>query len=307
MKTKQPFQFIVFIMGLLMLLNIQQLCGQNDPVISQQGLQRFIYNPAATGTSNSFQCGLINRNQWNGFPDAPVTRMLTAHTFIPKFKVGVGLVVVMDKLGLEENLQFKTAYSYHVWLNENNILSFGVSAGIFSKNFKLDQLVLEEQNDLGVNQLENVLVPDFDFGIELNRKRTTFGVSATHIFKSQMQSDNMQHPRHLHAYAHYKQPLTENILIRGISSYYNIGNIHGFELTVIGEIENTLWFGASKRFGESYVFLGGVNITNQIKVGYSYDLVLNPMKNYNSGSHEVFVHLKFDQKSAKSKSPRFFN
>jgi len=281
--------------------------AQNDPVISQQGLQRFIYNPAATGTSNFHQVGFISRNQWNGFPDAPCSNILTAHTFVPKFKTGLGIIAIQDKLGLEQNMVIKTSYSYHVWLNEKNILSFGVAGGIYSKRFNIGGLVLDEANDIGINNLENVVVPDFDFGIEYNRENLTLGVSSTHFINSFKNSDNTHHPRHFHAYGAYKQPISDNFLFTGIASFYNTRNISGYELTAIGEIENFLWIGFSHRFNESLVFLGGVYVSPNMRIGYSYDWNMNVLKRYSSGSHEVFVHFKFKRDNEKSKSPRFFN
>lgn len=296
---------------LFMFLLVAFLChhgaAQNDPLISQQGLQRFIYNPAATGTSNFHQIGFISRSQWNGFPDAPKSNILTAHTFLPRYNVGVGLVVIEDRIGLEQNLNIKTAYSYHVWLNDRNILSFGVTAGIYSKKFDIGNLVLEEQGDLGVNNLENSLIPDFDFGIEYQRQNFTLGASSTHILNSYKGSDNVRHPRHFHAYAHYIQPVSGNFFVRGIASFYNTRNINGYEVTAIGEFENLLWAGASYRFSESVVFLAGVHITPNIRIGYSYDWTQNVLKRYTAGSHEVFLHFKLNRKNLKSKSPRFFN
>ncbi len=309
MKTtiRKILQASTILMFLLCVILCTHVTAQNDPLISQQGLQRFIYNPAATGTSNFHQIGLISRSQWNGFPDAPKSNILTAHTFLPRFNVGLGLVVIEDRIGLEQNLNIKTAYSYHVWLNDRNILSFGVTAGIYSKKFDIGKLVLEEQSDLGINNLENSLIPDFDFGIEYQRPNLTVGVSSTHILNSYEGSTNVKHPRHFHAYAHYVQPVSNNFMVRGIASFYNTRNINGYELTAIGEFENILWAGASYRFSEAVVFLAGAYITPNIRVGYSYDLTLNNLKRYTAGSHEVFLHFKLNRKSMKSKSPRFFN
>ncbi len=308
METKLNIRIFQKILSILIIMCSMSLVSQNDPVISQQGLQRFIYNPASTGTSNFNQIGIISRNQWNGFPDAPNTYIFTGHTFIPKFKTGIGIVAVQDNLGLEQNQFLKAAYSYHVWINEKNILSFGLSGGCFIKRFDLGRLILEDQSDYSTLNLENSVTPDFDFGIEYNRENFTAGVSATHIVNSFKNSENIKHPRHLHAYTQYNQKIVDDVYLKGIVSYYNIQNIHGFELSCIGEVDNIMWVGLGMRIRESFVLMGGVYVSPFVRVGYSYDSNTNILKKYSSGSHEVFLHLKFKRNDQiKSKSPRFFN
>jgi type IX secretion system PorP/SprF family membrane protein len=291
--------FIVFSSGLAF--------SQNDPLISQQGLQRFIYNPASTGTSDYHQIGFIHRNQWNGFPDAPSGNILTGHTFLPGYSMGLGIVVAEDKTGIEHNLNIKTSYAYHVWLNEKNILSFGLSAGLFSKRFDIGKLILEQPESLEGLYLENTVKPDFDCGFEFQRKNLIVGVSATHFLNSFENSSNTKHPRHIHAYVNAVQPLTENFSLKGIASYYNVRNINGFELAAIGELQEHFWAGLGLRFQESAIIMAGFYIKPNIRVGYSYDWNTNMLKRYSTGSHEAFLHFRINKKEIKSKSPRFFN
>ena len=69
------------------------------------------------------------------------------------------------------------------------------------------------------------------------------------------------------------------------------------------------WAGASYRYKESIVGLIGVDITQNIRIGYSYDYNSGAIKSYSSGSHEILLLGSFNlQKSSiPSKSPRFFN
>ncbi len=293
---------------IVVIISIFPTFAQNDPVISQQGLQRFIYNPAATGTSNCRHISFINRTQWAHFPDAPRSNILLGNTFFPKYKVGIGIVAIHDKLGLESSTILKSSYSYHIWLNESNIFSFGLSAGIYSKKFDINNLILEEENDLTANELENKIVPDFDFGVEYNSEFLTIGISATHLVNSKKSSNNIKHPRHIHSYMHYKQYVSEYFFIRGIISYYMVRNVNGIELTAIGERENKLWAGLSYRYDESFILLAGIFLNPRTRIGYSYDWNLNVLKRYSSGSHEIFLQFKFGCiEYSESDSPRFFN
>lgn len=292
---------------MLMILHTYFINGQNDPMLSQQGLNRFIFNPAAAGTSNYFHTSFISRNQWTGFPGSPITNIFNAHNFIPALKVGIGLIAMQDKIGLESNFNIKTAYSYHVWLDEDNMLSFGVSAGIYSKNFALEKIILENPSDINVNNLENTVKPDFDFGVEFNRQELTAGFSITHLLNSHKNATNIKYPRHVYLYASYIYPVLENIDLKSIASVSNTSNLFSCELAVIGELKNKFWIGVMNRFNESAVLMGGYYITPKIRVGYSYDINYKPLKRYHGGSHEVFLHIMVEKKLIESKTPRFFH
>ncbi|HLP21746.1 MAG TPA: PorP/SprF family type IX secretion system membrane protein, partial [Chitinophagales bacterium] len=65
-----------------------------------------------------------------------------------------------------------------------------------------------------------------------------------------------------------------------------------------------LWLGAAYRFNDSYNFMAAVNITRQLRVGYTYDLTVSPLSKYTSGSHEVMLGFDFDFKKGKVVNPR---
>ena len=66
--------------------------------------------------------------------------------------------------------------------------------------------------------------------------------------------------------------------------------------------------GAMYRTGDAFGILAGVNITEQLLLGYSFDWSTKNMTGrYNSGSHEIL--LRYDlifNKEKKIKSPRYF-
>jgi len=75
-------------------------------------------------------------------------------------------------------------------------------------------------------------------------------------------------------------------------------------------INNKFELGAAYRNGDSVSGLASFYITPTLRIGYSYDYTLTNLRNFNSGSHEVFLlfDLDFAKLSNKGydKSPRFF-
>lgn len=292
---------------LLVFFTWTNIFSQNDPFISHMGLHRYLLNPAATGTDLSHQFGFIYRGQWIGFTDAPSTAILNAHSYLPYFQIGIGTIVIQDKLGIENTLTFKTTYAYHIIFDEVTILSMGLSAGIIRKSFEIHDLILE-QPEYDIEQaLETKLKPDFGCGFEMQINYFKTGFSISHIPNSNIRANNFRMPRHVYAYLQYIIPLSDKFLIVPNILYMNVSNIHSLSLSIRAEFEKTLWFGTNYQFFNNLTFMAGAFIQKNIRIGYAYDWNHSVIRKYNSGSHEIFLHYTIDRKNIKSKSPRFFN
>jgi len=67
-----------------------------------------------------------------------------------------------------------------------------------------------------------------------------------------------------------------------------------------------LWLGAMYRVDDSFGGLVQIQATNQLKIGYSYDLPINKLGAYNNGTHEIMVTFDFNFGSGRVRSPRYF-
>lgn len=301
MKPNQNHIVIIF---LLIFLHIQ---AQNDPFISHMGMHRYLINPAATGTELAHQLSFIYRAQWIGFQDAPRTAILNGHTYLPIFQVGLGGVIIQDKLGIENTTTFKTTYAYHIIFDETTILSMGLSAGVIRKSFDIQSLILENpENDIE-QTLETKIKPDFGSGLELQVENFKAGFSINHLPNSNLRANNFKLPRHFYAYCQYRIPVSDEIYAVPGMVYLNTANIQNVIFSLRGEYENTLWFGMQYEFFHTLIISAGAYIQKNLKLGYSYDWNHSIIRRYNSGSHEVFLHYAIPRKNIKSKSPRFFN
>ncbi|MFH0895509.1 MAG: type IX secretion system membrane protein PorP/SprF [Bacteroidota bacterium] len=284
--------------------------AQNDIQLSQQNFSRITYNPAATGNSEYLNVALFAREQWLGYDNAPSTQVLNAHKYFDKYKLGVGLQVVNDKLGIENTFNIKMAYAYHVWLQDKMILSFGLSAGIIYKNLDGTNMILQEANDpLAFYGKSSKLKPDFDFGVELNTPSYGFGASTTHLHTGLKGSDNFNMPRHYYLYGKYNYKPTEDITVIPQLGLNSTQYITIFEVNVVGNYKDLFWAGCSWRRKDAFVIMAGAKIHPMLKIGYAYDIGMGPVKSYSSGSHEIMLIGKFNALNSKyyKKTPRFFD
>ena len=68
----------------------------------------------------------------------------------------------------------------------------------------------------------------------------------------------------------------------------------------------TFWMGISYRTSNTIAIILEYEITTQIKMGYSYDYDLNPIKTGFSGSHEIFLGFNYNVFKSRMRSPRYY-
>ena len=67
-----------------------------------------------------------------------------------------------------------------------------------------------------------------------------------------------------------------------------------------------LWLGAMYRLGDSFGGLFQLQVTNNMKIGYSYDFPISALGAFNKGTHEIMVSFDFNLERNKVRSPRYF-
>ena len=67
-----------------------------------------------------------------------------------------------------------------------------------------------------------------------------------------------------------------------------------------------LWLGAMYRVGDAVGGMLQLQVTNQLKIGYAYDVTASDLGAYNNGTHEVLVSYDFNFGRGRVKSPRYF-
>jgi hypothetical protein len=79
-----------------------------------------------------------------------------------------------------------------------------------------------------------------------------------------------------------------------------------YDLNAQFSFDDVLWVGASVRFLNAVDILAAVQITRQLRFGYSYSLTTNALSRVALGSHEVMISYQFKYPKDALISPRFF-
>jgi len=102
--------------------------AQQDPVSSQYMYTPLTFNPSYAGINNITNITLNSRFQWGGFEGAPSTYSLTANTSIVGGKVGLGIMILNDQIGISENTEGQFSFAYKI-SSGRKVFSFGLQTG----------------------------------------------------------------------------------------------------------------------------------------------------------------------------------
>ncbi|PKP01267.1 MAG: hypothetical protein CVU14_05600, partial [Bacteroidetes bacterium HGW-Bacteroidetes-9] len=120
--------------------------------------------------------------------------------------------------------------------------------------------------------------------------------------------------RHFYGIAGMAIPLTDRIVFRpGMMLKYTKNAPLNFDLNASFLFNNLIWVGASYRTNRNaitsknaIVMMLELNLTENWRLGYSYDAYLNELKTYSQGSHEVMISYDLNLFQPRVLTPRYF-
>ncbi|MDF1571712.1 MAG: type IX secretion system membrane protein PorP/SprF [Bacteroidales bacterium] len=285
--------------------------AQQDPKLSQNMFLVPVFNPGAMGQSDMICAAASFRNQWAGFPGAPVVSTFTAHAPFSLFgrSHGVGINLMNDNVALNNDLFVSAAYSYKIDFG-SGVLGIGLNAGFANHSFDPSGLngadVIDITGDDAIPQNAASLFGfDMGAGAYYSTDKLYFGLSTTHLnqtsfdFPEELAETRLI--RHYYAVGGYTIQLP-NPTFELIPSFMLQTDTkdHHIYLNTNVRYNKRFWGGVSYSVGGAVSALFGIELMNGIKVGYSYDIELSPLFKYSSGSHEVTVRYCFDLSLDKS-------
>jgi type IX secretion system PorP/SprF family membrane protein len=310
-----------FLLFMSLLATYGLVSAQQDPQFTVGQYQGLAYqNPAVVGSNDAICATLIGRLQWVGFGGEPSTFLFSAESPFELLNKshGAGLTIMSDKLGQETTLIVKGSYAYRMNLGDG-ILSAGLSLGYISKSIGNDWDAFDgTDGDVAIptnGASEGGL--DMDFGLFYKiPNKLSIGLSSTHLnaskFSSQLDDKintgdsryfNYQIDRTYYLNAQYELPIGQSgswILKPGVFVKSDLVST-SFQVGGIMEYEEQFWGGLDYRFQDAVALMLGANFQmngenmagGTLKVGYSYDFSTSNIRNFSSGSHELFVRYCF--------------
>jgi len=301
------------------------LHAQQDPQFSQFFLNKMHYNPGYAGTEEKI-CALISyRNQWLGFGGSksganPVTFVGSINAPLGNH-FGVGLNIYNDQLGFEKSLIPTFSLSYRMRFSNGGILSPGVGFGFVQKSIAGDKLVPLETGDAKIptgsvaDQSMDINAGLYYYQPQLSIFDEFYAsVSSTHLNKGQIEySWPGGTYKHLMATHYYFMTGAEYRISNTLAvdpSIFVKSDLAKTSMDINAMLVYNMKFkgGLSYRTSNDISVLLGFKFSDDMQIGYSYDLTLNNLRTYNDGSHEIVFKYcfmpKFKPKPEKPLIPR---
>jgi type IX secretion system PorP/SprF family membrane protein len=303
--------------------------AQQRPHYTQYILNQYILNPALTGIENYTDVKISHRHQWVGIDDAPVTTYATIHAPLGKkdyrttatsYRVpgenprgkayweeytaaephhGIGLQVINDRT-LINNFSAYATYAYHVGLSPRTSLSAGFGAGFTNVSLntsKLNFINVPVDPAVYTSGIINKYRPDFTAGLYLYSADFFVGLSAQQIIPQKLEfAENIVRTKngktvpHIFATAGYRALIGEDFnLVPSIMVKYVQPRQTQFDVNAKLQYQDLVWVGASYRYKDGFAGMLGMNVSNIINVGYSYDYTTSTLNTFSKGTHEIIV------------------
>jgi type IX secretion system PorP/SprF family membrane protein len=277
--------------------------GQQIPFYCQYYINPFLYNPAATGTENSWNTYLVHRNQWSGFSGAPVTNALTLDGPIKNKKIGLGINLYNDVTGIMNRVGAYASYSYRMDLGAANRLYLGLSTGIISNQIDFSKQKLEDVTEGTVErQFDTKTVMDASFGLNYELSNLQIGFSIPQLMGNRLAYGNSEDTRSYYTLnRHYLGTLKYTFDIsreKNITLYplVLVRSTEGiplqYDANVVLDWKKAGWFAVSYKSDYAVALNLGVRWSG-LSVGYAYDIVTSPIAAYTGGSSEILVGYSF--------------
>jgi type IX secretion system PorP/SprF family membrane protein len=308
---------IKFLALFVALFSAEKMFGQQDPMYSQYVFSGLIINPAYAGTNEVLNASFLYRNQWVTMEGAPKTSIFSIDAPFRKDKVGLGMNVVFDKVGINRRTSITAAYSYKLKF-ENSALALGVQAGIgFNTStftdVKYSDAASTADNAFAQNYHETF--PDFGFGMYYYTNKFYAGFSIPDIAGQSLvqavsngnTSYEFNQVNHYFITAGYVFDLNKDLKFKP-SSLIRI--VRGAPMEV--DFNGTFWFydlfsvGASYRSLASVNFFALIRANKQLNIGYAFEYATSGLRGLNGGTHELMLNYQFDFTRSKIVTPRYF-
>ena len=293
----------------IFLLGSSYTSAQQDPQFSQHFLNPVAFNPSYAGMDNALSATTQFRSQYVGIEGHPVIQNLTVHSPVPLLHGGLGINLLNEQTGALRSTFLAIDYSYIIKTKPGNF-SIGFAGGLAQINVDGSKLRSPDgsyQN--GINHNDNILpiIPvsgfaaDFSVGTFFTGRNLSVGIAANHVIpqtiKLSSEGSNLEFSleRQYYLQAGYLARLTKTFNLRPSIMMKSNGSALQAEGDLIVIYNNIIWAGAGYRGYndqtiDAIVGLVGVTISENFRLGYSYDYTTLALKGASNGSHELVLN-----------------
>jgi hypothetical protein len=299
----------------IMLLAYTNSNAQTEPMYSQYMYNMLGVNPAYAGSREASSFNLFQRRQWVGLQGAPQTTSVSIDQSMLDKRAGWGIQLYDDKLGVEKADGINLMASTRIRVSENGILSGGLSFGVM--NYRIDLMNVTGRytpSDPAFYTNFNKWLPSVGLGLYYNTDNFYAGVSIPNLLKSRLTAFDVMrsglqkvNKKHIFLTTGMVFAISDDIKLKPSTM---IKMVEGAPIEA--DLNTNVWLreiiglGVSYRTGDAVIGMAEIQVNENLRFGYGYDVTISPLKYYNNGSHEIMIRYEFGNFKTKIKSTRYF-
>jgi type IX secretion system PorP/SprF family membrane protein len=254
------------------------------------------------------------KDQWVKLAEAPSTTLISAQGPLMGTKIGLGGIIANDRVGVHSVSNISAAGSYALSIDRKTTLNFGLQAGLVIQKSDYSSLtadLLDPQDALFYENDYRAVYPQYGTGIYLYSDSYYFGLSVPNInfAKSPNGVDDELTFTKVHYFINGGYLFTLDRTVK-LQPGFLIKHIQGYQwqydLNANFIFMDALFLGASYRSNSTLGLLVQMQVTDQLRFGYSYDTPIGQNTPIASPSHELMLSYLFTFKKRRVINPRYF-
>ena len=270
----------------------------------------FLIAPTYAGIGDFVRIRLSAGTQWVGVKGAPDYQSLAGDMRLGE-RSGVGLMLYNDRNGNTKQMGGKATFAHHLTLDryDNHFISFGISYAL--NTFRIDIDKFDNIPDPQVTNDRFTVNHNFDVAVLYRYKRWFVNLSGLNILNKDIERFYKEEPKALRNYLvyagyRYKKDKNSRFEIEP-SVLYQYYESDGRATTDFNlkfrwmDLDDYYWVGVNYRSLNDQIFkplnigpMAGLK-RGMVYFAYSYQLHLNELIRYNSGTHVITLGLDLFQ------------
>jgi len=281
----------------------------NLPVFTQYLADNdFVVSPTFAGIGNNFRVRLNGLSQWVGIKNAPQNQALYADIRIAS-RSGAGFSAYNDRNGNTRQQGLKFSFAHHLILDDKTeqYLSLGISYNINMFRIAIEDFETTYENpiiDPAVTDDRSIVNHNFDIGALYRFRNFWLSANANNLIAKDIDSYSAIEPNsllNLQFYSGYTikgsnySDFEPSAFIQYFISDGRSSTDINFKYRKYNSRNDFYWVGASYRFLNDQVMqplnigpMAGLK-KSFFYVAYAYQITLNDLTGYNSGTHAITI------------------
>jgi type IX secretion system PorP/SprF family membrane protein len=278
----------------------------------------FVISPTYAGIGDNLRVRANGLTQWVGIKNAPDNQALYADFRISN-QTGVGLSLYNDRNGNTRQKGVKFSFAHHIILDykSKQFLSFGLSYNINSFRIDIENFQPTEEIpivDPSITDDRAVSNNNFDVGILYRYNRFYLSFNANNFLDKDIDDFYLTEPSKLLNFQLYSGYVIQgnnkntefepSIFYQMFNSDKRSSTDLNFKYRKFNRRGDYYWVGASYRFLNDQLLkplnigpMAGI-MKNRIYFAYSYQITINDLSGFNTGTHSITIGLDFLQSSS---------